>query len=414
MEEIDVPPFFLCPISLQIMKDPVTVPTGITYDRESIEKWLFSGKNNTCPVTKQVISDCDLTPNLTLMRLIQAWCTLNASHGIERIPTPKPPISKAQIAKLIKDATKSPQQLITCLKKLRSLATMNDTNKRSMEAAGAVEFLASIVNDLSSLSFEESTSDGDGIVVITPSDEALSILYSLQLSESGLKILIGKNGEIIQSLTNVLQNGNYESRAYAVLLLKSIFEVADPMQLINLRTQLFVEIVQVLIDQISHQASKAALKLLISLCPWGRNRIRAVEANAVSVLIDLLLDSTEKRACEMALTVLDLLCQCAEGRAELLRHGAGLAVVSKKILRVSQVASEKAVRILVSVSKFSATSGVLQEMLQIGVVAKLCLVLQVDCGRKTKDKAREVLKMHARVWKNSPCVPPNLLSFYPD
>ncbi|KAJ9181291.1 hypothetical protein P3X46_009434 [Hevea brasiliensis] len=413
MEEIDVPPFFLCPISLQIMRDPVTVPTGITYDRESIEKWLFSGKNDTCPVTKQVISDCDLTPNLTLMRLIQSWCTLNASHGIERIPTPKPPISKAQIAKIIKDATKSPQQQIACLRKLRSIANVNDTNKKCMEAAGAVEFLASIVNSFNSLSFEESTSDGDAIEVTRPSDEALSILYGLQLSKSGLKTLIGNNGEIIQSLTNVLQNGNYESRAYASLLLKSVFEVADPMQLINLRTQLFVEIVQVLRDQISHQASKAALQLFVSLCPWGRNRIRAVEANAVSVLIDLLLDSTEKRACEMALIVLDLLCQCAEGRAEFLRHGAGLAVVSKKILRVSQVASEKAVRILLSVSKFSTTSSVLQEMLQIGVVAKLCLVLQVDCGSKTKEKAKEVLKLHARAWKNSACIPANLLSFYP-
>ncbi|KAJ7971683.1 RING-type E3 ubiquitin transferase [Quillaja saponaria] len=92
MEEIDVPPFFLCPISLEIMKDPVTISTGITYDRESIEKWLFSGKNNSCPVTKQPLTEStDLTPNHTVRRLIQAWCTVNASHGVERIPTPKPP-----------------------------------------------------------------------------------------------------------------------------------------------------------------------------------------------------------------------------------------------------------------------------------------------------------------------------------
>ncbi|GMJ06734.1 plant U-box 23 [Hibiscus trionum] len=104
MDEIDVPPFFICPISLEIMKDPVTVSTGITYDRASIEQWLFSGKNTACPVTKQVISDSELVPNHTLRRLIQSWCTLNACHGVERIPTPKPPISKAQITKLLDDA----------------------------------------------------------------------------------------------------------------------------------------------------------------------------------------------------------------------------------------------------------------------------------------------------------------------
>ena len=130
-------------------------------------------------------------------------------------------------------------------------------------------------------------------------------------------------------------------------------------------------------------------------------------------MIDLLLDSSERRACEMILTVLDAVCGCAKGRSELLRHGAGLAIVSKKILRVSQVASERALRILLSISKFCATTNVLQEMLQLGVVSKLCLVLQVDCGFKTKERAREVLKLHARVWKNSPCIPSNLLSSYP-
>ncbi|XWS56076.1 hypothetical protein CRYUN_Cryun09bG0055600 [Craigia yunnanensis] len=411
MDEIDVPPFFICPISLEIMKDPVTVSTGITYDRESIEKWLFSGKKNTtCPVTKQVIADCELTPNHTLRRLIQSWCMLNASHGIERIPTPKPPISKAQITKLLNDA-KSPQQQIKCLRRLQSIASENATNKRCMESSGVVEFLASILSNYDSTTGEESLDNE--FESIRPTDEALSILYNLQLSEAALKNLMRKNGDFIVSLTRVMQRGSYESRAYAVLLLKSMLEIADPMQLIRLRPELFVELIQVLRDQISQQASKATLQLLVSICPWGSNKIKAAEAGAVPVLIDLLLDSSERRACEMILTVLDAVCGCAEGRSELLRHGAGLAIVSKKILRVSQVASERAVRILLSISKFCATSNVLQEMLQLGVVAKLCLVLQVDCGFKTKERAREVLTLHARVWKNSSCIPSNLLSSYP-
>jgi hypothetical protein len=399
MDEIDVPPFFLCPISLELMKDPVTVSTGITYDRESIEKWLFSGKNNTCPVTKQALpADCDLTPNHTLRRLIQSWCTMNASHGVERIPTPKPPISKTQITKLLNDAN-SPHLKIKCLQKLRSIASESAANKRCMEAAGAVEFLASIV---SSTTVEEASS-GD----------ALSILYSLQLSEAALKILIGKNGEFIKSLIRIMQRDSYESRAYSILLLKSMMEVADPMQMIRLETEFFVEIVQVLHDQISQQATSAALKLLIQLSPWGRNRIKAVNGGAVSVLIELLLDSSERRACEMMLMVMDILCGCAEGRAELLEHAAGLAIVSKKIMRVSHVATDKAVRILLLVSKFSATPAVVQEMLQLGVVAKLCLMLQTEGENKAKEKAREILKLHARAWRGSSCIPKKFLSSYP-
>ncbi|KAF5473947.1 hypothetical protein F2P56_005893 [Juglans regia] len=410
MDEIDVPRFFLCPISLEIMKDPVTVLTGITYDRESIEKWLFSGKNNTCPVTKQALPvDCDLIQNHTLRRLIQSWCIMNASHGIERIPTPKPPIHKNQISKLINDA-KSPQLKMKCLEKLRSIASESETNKRCMEAAGAVQFLASIV--CNNYSASEEVSD-DGLDVTSASCEALSILHSLQVSEAVLKSLTGKNDEFISSLMRVMQRGNYDSRAYAVLLLKSMFEVAEGMQMICLRTEFFIEIVQVLREQISQQASKAVLKLLIQLCPWGRNRTKAVEAGAVSILIELLLDSSERRTCEMILMALEMLCGCAEGRAELLQHGAGLAIVSKKILRVSQVGSDRAVRIIWSISKFSAAPAVLQQMLQLGVVAKLCLVLQVDCGNKAREKAREVLKLHARAWKSSPCIPNNLLSWYP-
>ncbi|OIW05173.1 hypothetical protein TanjilG_19804 [Lupinus angustifolius] len=404
-DEIDVPPFFLCPISLEIMKDPVTISTGITYDRESIEKWLFTEKNKTCPITKQPFSDSiDLTPNHTLRRLIQTWCTMNASHGIERIPTPKPQVNKIQITKILKDAYHSPLLLIKSLSRLKSIASGSEANKRCMEAAGVVEFLASVV--ISNIHNNDSATSAE--------DEALSILHDLHVSEAGLKILLGfKNGEFIESLTRVMQKSIYESRVYALFLLKSMSEVAEPVHLFHIRTELFMELAHILKDQISHKVSKATLQTLIELCPWGRSRIKAVESGAVSILIELLLDCKERKPCEMMLVLLELLCQCAEGRAELLSHGAGLAIVSKKILRVSTMSNDRAVRILLSVSRFSATPSVVQEMLKIGVVTKLCLMLQVDSGNKAKEKAMEILKLHGRVWRDSPCIPNNLISSYP-
>ncbi|CAI0391054.1 unnamed protein product [Linum tenue] len=406
--EIDVPSFFLCPISLQIMKDPVTVPTGITYDRDSIERWLSSSSAATCPVTKQPIPpDADLTPNIILRRLIQSWCTLNASHGFERIPTPKPPVTKAQISKLIHSAATSSSphyDQVKCLRQLRSLAKESEANRRCIEQApGAVDFLASVVVD-----FNHDTE---------LDDEALSLLHGLQISEPALKALVNRNCEFINSLTRVMQRGTYESRAYAVLISRSAFRLADPLRIIGVRVGFLAEVVQMVRDRVSRQATKAALGLLVELGPWGRNRVKAVESGAVPALVDLLLDSPSesesRRACELALAALDVLCQCAEGRAELLKHAAGLAVVSKKILRVSTAATEKAVRILLSVGKSSATAAVLQEMLQIGVVAKLCLVLQVESSARAKDKAREILRLHARVWRSSPCVPATLLCSYP-
>lgn len=398
--EFDIPSHFLCPISLEVMRDPVTVSTGITYDRESIQKWLSSGKNKACPVTKQpLLLDADLTPNHTLRRIIQAWCTLNASHGVERIPTPTSQLDKTQIVKLINQARKLPHTQLECLKRLRSMAAIHGEKYRnSLEAAGAVEYVASLISNTDQSTMEM----------------AVEVLFYLRSSESRLKQLMSKDGEkIIDSLVQVLKRGDYQSRAHATILLRSVFELADPNRMMSPTVELFIETMNVVRDQVSHQASKAALKLLVELCPWGRNRIKAVEGGAVSVLIEALLEAQEKRAGELILISLDQLCGCAEGRAELLRHAAGMAIVSKKIFRVSHMATDRAVRILFSISRFSATSAVVMEMLQVGAVAKLCLVLQVDCKFKTKEKAREILKLHSRVWKNSSCVPAHLLSFYP-
>ncbi|KAL6499714.1 hypothetical protein OROGR_027624 [Orobanche gracilis] len=412
--EVEIPCYFLCPISMQLMKDPVIVSTGITYDRESIEKWLLipSPKNKnrinaaTCPVTKQVLINPDLTPNHTLRRLIQAWCTLNS---IEKIPTPKTPVEKSQILKILKEAERSPESRIRCLRRLRSIAGRNGSSRNHLQAAGAVHFLLNIVRR------------NDDVV---SRDEALSILLEMELSDSDLTTFFNSDhggggghggGDILEPLVRVLENGNYRSRAQAMSILKSAFDIADPAHLIGSKPEIFAQTVRILRDRISQRATKAALKLLMELCPWGRNRVKAVQSGVVYVLIDLLLDDPERRVCELALTVLDQLCSCAEGRAELLSHGAGLAIVSKKILRVSGSASDKGVRILGSILKYPASSRVLQEMLQLGVVSKLCLVVskQVEANRKTKERAREILRMHSRVWKSSSCFPSHLLSSYP-
>ncbi|KAK4380369.1 hypothetical protein RND71_002231 [Anisodus tanguticus] len=437
---------------MQLMRDPVTTSTGITYDRENIEKWLIKCKNITCPVTKQELTlTTDLTPNHTLHRLIQSWCIMNSSHGVERIPTPKPQVTKSHVLKLLKEAMESPQMQLSCLMKLRSIAHASESNKKCLESCGVVDFLASIImkKEVASVEDLEFVSGGDTLlqkmssVIVsqkdseisklscddnptllalrTPleyhtkaSDEALDILFHLNPSDEDLKKFVSKDELFLDSLLHFLKCGNYQSRAYTIMLLKSAFNVADPGQLIGAKQEYFKEILSFLNNKlISQQATKAALKLLVELCPWGRNRIKAIEVGAISTLIELLLDTTERRSCELILSILHQLCSCAEGRAELLNHGAGLAIVSKKILRVSQVASDRAVRILSSISKFSATCRVLQEMLQVGVVSKLCLVIQVDSCSKTKEKAKEILRLHSRVWRDSSFLPPHLLSSYP-
>ncbi|KAM1186258.1 hypothetical protein ACFXTH_015401 [Malus domestica] len=62
----DFPPYhFRCPISIELMKDPVTISTGVTYERNNIEKWFFSYKKKTCPATMQSVKNFDMIPNHT-------------------------------------------------------------------------------------------------------------------------------------------------------------------------------------------------------------------------------------------------------------------------------------------------------------------------------------------------------------
>lgn len=84
-EQMVVPPEELrCPISLQLMYDPVIIASGQTYERVCIEKW-FSDGHNTCPKTQQQLPHLSLTPNYCVKGLVASWCEQNG------IPVPDGP-----------------------------------------------------------------------------------------------------------------------------------------------------------------------------------------------------------------------------------------------------------------------------------------------------------------------------------
>lgn len=63
---------FYCPISLEVMEDPVETSSGKTFERSAIEKWFAEGKNN-CPLTMLPLDTSILRPNKTLRQSIQEW-----------------------------------------------------------------------------------------------------------------------------------------------------------------------------------------------------------------------------------------------------------------------------------------------------------------------------------------------------
>ncbi|XWS59378.1 hypothetical protein CRYUN_Cryun08bG0116700 [Craigia yunnanensis] len=398
MDDIEVPKYFICPISLQIMKDPVTTITGITYDRESIEQWLLKGKNTSCPVTQQPLSrHFDLTPNHTLRRLIQAWCTENASLGVDRIPTPKPSIDKFHFLKLVKEL-QHPDSKMKALRELELFAANNERNRKYMVEAGVPKAMLSFIVKC----FKEDCVNG--------LEEALSVLFYIRIPAAEAKLFPKENHQIINSLLWILGcefKTQLLVQTHVVLVLKTIIEAASSILLERLEPQFFEMIVGVLKQGtcwVTQQGMNSALHVLLNACPWGRNRLMMVESGAVSSLIELELGSPEKKTTELILGILFHLCSCADGRAEFLSHKGGLAVVTKRITRVSPAADDRAVLILSLISKFSATNLVVHEMLDVGTVTKLCKLLQVDCATYLKEKAMEILRSHSDQWQKFPCI----------
>ena len=68
----EVPENLCCPISMELMTQPVILADGFTYDRASIEAWLARGKT-TSPTTGAPLEHTHLTPNHLVKSMIAEY-----------------------------------------------------------------------------------------------------------------------------------------------------------------------------------------------------------------------------------------------------------------------------------------------------------------------------------------------------
>uniref|UniRef100_A0A0E0DVD6 RING-type E3 ubiquitin transferase n=1 Tax=Oryza meridionalis TaxID=40149 RepID=A0A0E0DVD6_9ORYZ len=250
-----IPDEFRCPISLELMQDPVIVSSGQTYERSCIQKWLDSG-HKTCPKTQQPLSHTSLTPNFVLKSLISQWCEAN---GIE-LPKNK---QNSRDKKAAKSSDYDHAGLVSLMNRLRSgnqdeqraaageirlLAKRNVNNRICIAEAGAIPLLVNLLSSsdprtqehavtaLLNLSIHENNkaSIGNkvravkaGIVIhlmnflVDPTggmiDEALSLLSILSGNPEG-KIVIAQS-EPIPPLVEVIKTGSPRNRENAAAIL---------------------------------------------------------------------------------------------------------------------------------------------------------------------------------------------------
>ncbi|GMJ08536.1 hypothetical protein like AT5G01830 [Hibiscus trionum] len=152
MSDITVPMDLRCPVSLELMRDPVVVASGQTYDRESINKWFESG-HNTCPKTGQTLAHTNLIPNHTLRNLIAMWCrqqsvpfeTAGSNDKVNSVKATKVPFeaTKMTVSFLVNNLSVSPsmEAANAVIYELRALAKMDSDSRAFIAEAGTIPLL---------------------------------------------------------------------------------------------------------------------------------------------------------------------------------------------------------------------------------------------------------------------------------
>ncbi|KAM3695043.1 hypothetical protein ACJW31_07G101100 [Castanea mollissima] len=383
---IQIPYHFRCPISLELMCDPVTVSTGQTYDRASIESWVATG-NTTCPVTRAPLTDFTLIPNHTLRRLIQDWCVANRSFGVERIPTPKQPADPALVRSLLTQASSesnaTPSRL-TALRRLRGLARDSDKNRSVISSLNAREILLQVV-------FANIDSE--------LSHESLALLVMFPFGESEC-VSVVSDSDRIAYLSRLLFHSSIDVRINSAALIEIVVAGTRSPELraqVSNVDEIFEGVIEIMKNPISSypRALKIGVKALFALCLVKQTRTKAVSAGAAETLIDRLSDF-EKCDAERALATIELLCRVPAGCAAFAAHALTVPLLVKIILKISDRATEYAAGALLSLCSESEMSQ--RDAVAAGVLTQLLLLVQSDCTDRAKRKAQLLLKLLRDSW----------------
>lgn len=397
---ITVPSLFRCPISLDVMKSPVSLCTGVTYDRSSIQRWLDSG-NNTCPATMQVLQSKDLVPNHTLQRLIQIWYESVQTRRSTTDSAAANSLTQDQARQLINQLKKQfTEQSHDHISKLAVFAKESDENRKFLVTKDFdfVAFLISVLVDHSK-----------NIRVIEKTIPLCIMLLEQHNDKEKLEALpkIGAGNDISPALILALRQGNSKLRISASKLLELILAVdSEAKNFFSEIADLYSVLSRLLVVDSAWDAesAEAAISCLISLAMLRKNRARLARIGAVG-LLGKALSEAEMGATltEKVLRLLELLSTCKDGRSEICQDEVCLQSIVKKVLKVSTEATEHGVTILWSLCCLFRDHRAQDAVAKSNGMAKILLIMQSNCSPAVRQMAGDLLKVF-RVNSKATCL----------
>ncbi|TVU28366.1 hypothetical protein EJB05_19883, partial [Eragrostis curvula] len=317
-DSVTIPEDFRCPISLELMRDPVIVSTGQTYERAFIQRWIDCG-NRTCPKTQQKLQNLTLTPNYVLRSLILQWCE---EKGIEPPSRSKNDGSSLEVGgdrlaieSLVRHLSSSSlDERKSAAAEIRSLAKKSTDNRILLAESSAIPALVKLL----------SSKD------LKTQEHAVTALLNLSIYDQNKELIVV--AAAIVPIIQVLRTGSMEARENAAAAIFSLSLIDDNKIMIG-STPGAIEALVELLQSGSSRGRKDAATALFNLCIYQANKIRAVRAGILAPLIQMLQDSSRNGAIDEALTILSVLvshheCKTAISKAhaipfliDLLRSG---------------------------------------------------------------------------------------------
>eukprot|EP00850_Spirogloea_muscicola_P013787 SM000095S25001 [mRNA] locus=s95:457384:463183:+ [translate_table: standard] len=123
-------PSFICPITREVMEDPVQIASGQMYERAAIEQWFAQGQER-CPMGQE-LANTTMRPNLNLRSSIAEWRERNYRKQMDTA------------SKLLTDSG-SLQDQLDGLKSIRDLCLASSSNKYSTVSRGLLPPLIALL-----------------------------------------------------------------------------------------------------------------------------------------------------------------------------------------------------------------------------------------------------------------------------
>ncbi|XP_027148542.1 U-box domain-containing protein 44-like [Coffea eugenioides] len=184
---------FLCPLTKQVMRDPVTLENGQTFEREAIEKWFKqckeSGRRLVCPLTQRELRSTELNPSIALRNTIEEWNARNEAVQLD-------------MARRSLTSGSSEQDILQALKFIQYICQKSRSNKHVIRN----EEMIPMIIDMLKSSFRRTRL------------KALETLRIVVEEDSDNKEIMAQ-GDTVRTVVKLLSNEQSKEREEAVLLL---------------------------------------------------------------------------------------------------------------------------------------------------------------------------------------------------